>query len=65
MDAGPTAGMAVLISLLFATVFDQLPWSTSLGGIISQMGGIIHLWHNHQMAFNSGLKNQKDCVEWI
>ena len=40
MDAGPTAGMAALICLLIAAVFDQLPWSTSLGGIVSLIGKI-------------------------
>ena len=38
MDAGPTAGMAVLISLRFAAVFDQLSWSNSLSGIINLKG---------------------------
>ena len=38
MDAGPTAGMAVLISPRFAAVFDQLPGSNSLSGIINLKG---------------------------
>ena len=43
MDPGPTARMAALICLLIAAVFDQLPWSTSLGSIISLTGKILDL----------------------